>query len=188
MKLINFLKSRQEQIKQKAKRLFFIQIFALLILVAYGLLIIGTFSYYFILGQEKKALDSKINFQKKSIEAVSGVETKQVYLKNKTANLKQILENAQNNQAIVEGFFELVPEGIEVKGFAVSEEGTVSFEGEATTFSSLKTLFDNMEKRRLGQYQIDAASVETISLGKEGGYSFSLMLYLRLGKKIEEKV
>lgn len=179
MQGINFLRLKQEKIRQKTQRVFFVQISVLSILVLYGLLVIGIFSYYFILNREAKVFEEKISFQNNRIKKEVATETKQIYLKKKTASLTSVLQSARNHQLLVEGVFSLLPEGISVSGFNVSEKGEVSFQGKAVNFSSLKALFENIKKGQLvEELPIYGASINSISLNEENGFNFGLTLYL----------
>lgn len=177
MQGVNFLRIYQEKIRQRAQRIFYLQLSAFSLLVIYGLVVVGTFAYFFILGSEGKILDDKINFQKKRIEEAVATETKQVYLKSKLTNLANVLESSRNHQLVVEGVFSLLPEGVEVQGFSLSEKGEVSFQGRASSFQSLKNLFENIEKGQLaGKLPIYKAVVTQVSLDEKGGFNFGMVL------------
>lgn len=185
MRKINFLAKYQEQLKQKTRRLFFLQVSAFSILIVYGLVMVATFAYHFILSKENQSLDNNINLQKKRIEEASVAETKQTYLKAKTVNLKQILSEAQSHQIVIEGFFNLIPEEIDIKGFVISQNEVVTFQGRTATFAPLAKLISNIQKRQFGQRQIFAVSLDNFSLNNEGDYSFSFTLYLQPPKNQE---
>jgi Tfp pilus assembly protein PilN len=182
MQELNFLKSQQQQLKKKAQRQFFLQISAFSLLVVYGLIILATFTYNFLLKKESQSLADRISQQKQKIESAAEVETKQVYLKSKIINLQQILATAQDNQKLIEGFFSLLPEGVAVKGFDISQKGMLEFTGSAESFTVLDNLFKNVEKKQLGQKQIFGASVGKVTLEKGAGFNFSLTLLLQPAK------
>ena len=178
MKAINFLRSQREKIRQKAQRLFYLQITAIAFLVIYALIVAGTFSYYFILTKESQNLDQKITLQKTRVGSNINVETRQFFLKRKVQDLEEIFKTARNHQTTVEGFFTLLGEGIEVKGFSLSEEGQISLNGYAIDFLSLKNFLENIKRAKLGEQKIYTATVNKVSLSEKPGFSFSITLYL----------
>lgn len=188
MKQINFLRLQQEKIRQKAKRVFYIQILGLSALVIYALVVIGAFAYYFVLTREEKLMQQKIDSQREIIKSEIATETKQVYLRNKAAALGNILESARNHQIIIEGIFNLLTPGIEISGFEVSSTESISFSGRAMDFDSLAKFFDNIKKGSLGEnLPIYSASVGRVAFDKKGGYSFSVNMSLVKDKNAQKK-
>ncbi len=180
MKGVNFLRAQREKIKRRTKRLFIVQISSLLLLLIYGLVVIGVFAFYFISKKEGDALNKKISSQRNKIEQAVDVETKQVYLKNKADNLINVFENARNHQLLIEGLFSLLPEGISIRGFDVAQTEEIRFQGRAVDFASLERLFENVKKGKLTEeIPLYSAYVGKVSLLKEGGFSFELSLYLK---------
>ena len=99
------------------------------------------------------------------------------YLKRKTANLEKIMEYSAEYQDIIEGFLVLLPEGVEVKNFSISEDKEIGFGGNTNSFGAMTQLFDNIEQGRLGESIIYAAEVKKVGYN-EGIYSFSFQLNL----------
>jgi Tfp pilus assembly protein PilN len=176
---INFLRLQQEKLKQKTQRLFIVQVSALSLLVFYFLIVAGTFAYYFVLGKEANLLDTEIDTMRSNIQKAVGVETKEVYLKSKAANLSSILESAKSHQLIVEEIFSLLPQGVEINNFEVSPGGQISFSGKAISFDTLNQLLDNIQGQSQGkEITIYASTVNKISLSEKGDLSFDLTLYI----------
>lgn len=179
MQQINFLRLAQVKIRQKAQRTLYLQLSAFSILIIYGLAVVGAFSYYFVLGREKKLLDSKITLARTDIKQEIGIETKQTYLKNKVTSLTNIMESSRNHQIIVQGILSLLTQGVEIKNFGVSSSEDMVFTGKAINFLALENFLNNLKKGELVEgLSIRSARVESISLDKDGGYGFSIRLSL----------
>jgi len=177
MRNINLITQRQEELRKKSKKVFYFQMFSFSLLIIYGLFVVGVFAYYFILLQQSKVLGRQISAQEERIEEYVDVETKQFYLKRKTANLEKIMEYSAEYQDIIEGFLALLPEGVEVKNFSISEDKEIGFGGNTNSFGAMTQLFDNIEQGRLGESIIYAAEVKKVGYN-EGIYSFSFQLNL----------
>ena len=177
MRNINLIAEKQEKLEKKAKRAFYFQILSFSVLIIFGLVAVGVFGYYFILLQQSKVLDRQISAQEERIEEYVDVETKQFYLKRKTANLEEIMENSAEYQDIIEGFLALLPEGVEVGNFSISENKEIKFSGGTISFSVMEQLLANIQQGRLSESVIYSAVVENVSYS-EGEYSFSFQLNL----------
>jgi len=179
MQQINFLRLQQEKIRQRAQRTLYLQLTSFSILIIYGLVVIGVFSYYFVLGREKSLLEGKIETARSGIKQEISIETKQTYLKNKVTSLTNILESSRNHQIIVQGILSLLTQGVEIKNFSVSSPTDMVFSGKAINFSSLQNFMDNLKKGELAEgLTVKSARIESVTLDKDGGYGFSIRLSL----------
>jgi nitrogen fixation/metabolism regulation signal transduction histidine kinase len=179
MQQINFLRLQQEKIRQKAQRTLYLQLSAFSILIVYALVVIGVFSYYFVLGREKSLLDDKIQTARSGIKQEIGIETKQTYLKNKVSSLTNIMESSRNHQVIVQGILSLLTQGVEIKNFGVSSSEDMVFSGKAISFPALEAFLNNLKKGELVKgLSVKSARIESITLDKDGGYGFSIRLSL----------
>ena len=179
MQQINFLRLAQVKIRQKAQRILYLQLSASSILIIYGLVVIGAFSYYFVLGREKNLLESRIAAARTGIKQEISVETKQTYLKNKVTSLTNIMESSRNHQIIVQAILSLLTQGVEIKNFGVSSSEDMVFSGKAINFASLQNFLDNLKKGELAEgLTVKFARIESVSLDKDGGFSFSIRLSL----------
>lgn len=186
MNQINFLENQQKIIRKRAKGLFKTQIFAFGMLVAYGLVLAAVFANYFILSKEAKTLDDKISEQRQAVTAAVDTETKQFYLKNKTGSLMQVLAGNQNNKAIIENFFNLLPEGMEINNFNITDSGQLNFQSKASGFSAITRFLDTLKKGNLGEQPIYDVEIDNFSVNSETGYSFSITIFLQPEKKSQE--
>ena len=184
MRNINLITQKQEELRKKSRRVFYFQMFSFSVLIIYGLFVVGVFGYYFILLQQSKVLNRQISVQEEKIEKYVDVETKQFYLKRKTANLEKIMENSAEYQDIIEGFLTLLPEGVEVANFSISGDKEIGFSGNTTSFSVMDQLLTNIQQGRLGDSRIYVAVVKNIGYS-EGTYSFSFQLNLNPVKLTE---
>jgi len=184
---INFLAQEQSKIRAKLKRLMLIQVSAFSVLVIYIFGVVGLFGYYFWLNRESKNIESQINRQKTQIQKYTAVEMKKVFLKDKLASLAPIFESKKKHQQLADAVFTLLPVGISINGFTISETGDINFSGEAAEFSSLKNFLARLQNKNLTPHiLIEYAEIENIRLKSEGGYGFSVTLKL-ISKETELK-
>ncbi|GEM_PF-5887945 len=186
MKQINFLSVRHQLARPRRKRFLFKQRFSFILAAIYSLLFLLNFGVYFFLVQQGKKLDEEIASQKQKLETVTATETKIFYLKNKTRNLKQIFLTTQNHKSLIEGFFNILPAGIEVNNFTVADPGEVSFQGTAIDFNSLNQLLLNLKKGQFGGNPIYAVEIGRVFWNQEKNYSFEVKIFLYpLSKSVE---
>ena len=182
LKNINFLKERVVLLKKRSRRLFFIRSWSLGLLTFYGVLVFGAFSYNFLLKKQKQVYKEKIAREEKIIESLRPIETKQVYLASKVESLSQILTSKRQHQKIVESLFLILPEGIAVSNFHISEDGIVKFSGTCSSLKALKGFLDILEtKGKASEMAIKYAQVGSVNYGfkKEYNFSVSVLFYLK---------
>jgi len=177
MKDINLISQKQKELEKKAKQVFYFQMFSFSLLAIYGLLAAGMFGYYFILNRQSKILSGNIINQGGKIENLVDVETKQFYLKRKIANLEDILKNSAEHHDLIEGFLAMLPQGVEVEGFSISEEKEIDFDGTTISFKAMEELFANIGQGSLSNHKIYTAVVNSVDYS-EGEYYFSVQLNL----------
>jgi len=176
---INFLSQKQGQYRKKMKRLLIIQMGAFGILALYIIGMAGAFGYYLYLSRANKVLESQAAQLSSQVQELSPVETKFIFIKTKVSSLVPVLAAQRRHQEIVEAVLSLIPEGISIRGFNVSEEGEINFSVEAATFQSLKQFLSNLRKKDLTPYvRMEFAKAGSVSLRDEGGYSMSVSLAL----------
>lgn len=181
IKNINFLKERVALLKKKSRKLFLIRSLSVGLLVFYGVLVFGAFSYNFLLKRQKEAFKEKIAREEKIIESLRPIETKQVYLASKVASLSQILTSKKQHQKIVESLFFILPEGVAVSNFHISEDGVVNFSGTCSSLKVLKGFLNILEaKGKVAEMLIKDAQIGGINYGfkKEYNFSVSILFYL----------
>ena len=176
---INFLSQKQGEYRKKMRRLLIIQMGAFGILALYIIGMTGAFGYYLYLSRANKVLESQAVQLSSRIQEFSPVETKFIFIKTKVSSLVPVLAAQRRHQEIVEAVLSLIPEGISIRGFNVSEEGEISFAVQAATFQSLRQFLSNLRKKDLTPYvRMEFAKAGSVSLGDEGGYSLSVSLAL----------
>ena len=181
LKNINFLKERVALLKKRARKLFFIRSLSLGLLTLYGVLISGAFSYNFLLKRQEQAFKEKIAREEKIIESLRPIETKQVYLVSKVESLSQILASKKQNQKIVESLFLILPEGIAVSNFHISESGVVNFSGTCSSLKALKDFLDILEaKGKASEMAIKDAKIGDVNYGFKRKYNFSVSILFYL--------
>jgi len=182
-KNINFLKDRIALLKKKSRRLFFIRTWSLGLLVVYGVLVIGAFSYNLVLKKQDQTLKEKIQREKKVIESLRPIETKQFYLASKVKSLSEILASKRWYQEIVDSLFFILPEGMSVSNFHIGEDGTVSFSGTCATLRVLKNFLDVLEsKGEVSEVVVKQAQIGSVNYGLQKEYQFNVSVLFYLGK------
>lgn len=176
-KKINFLREKVSGLKQKATQLFIIQIISFSLLIIYGLGVVAVFAYFFILEKENGVLIERINQQKTAIQSFQSVETKAVYLKNKLKSLDEVLTSQRANQKITDAVFNLLPEGITISGFAIDQDGGVSFSAQSQSLKDLKNFLANLElSKKVNEMMVKKIKIGGVNFDYEKGYSFNIYL------------
>jgi len=179
---INFLAGRQAGIRARLARAKKIQVFAFSILVVYSLSVLVIFSLYFWQKAENKKTRALIEREKGAIQKRIDVEMKQIFLKDKLASLMPILESKRQYQEAIEAVFTLVPPGLSISGFAISESGEVSFSGETNDFSDFEKFLAGLEKKSVTpEFTVNFAKVENLRVRLEEGYNFRVLLRYEKG-------
>ncbi len=177
MNSINFLKDKAVAIQRKSKVIFWLNLSSFIFLGLYILVLVVSFSYQLILKKQADDLERKFQAAKQEVESLSGIETKQVYLKNKLTSLQDILASQKENQQITEAVFNLIPEGIAINGFIIDEKGGVSFSASSKSFRAVKDFLDGMESTsQIGDLVFSQIKIKNINYDAEKGYSLGIYL------------
>lgn len=185
-KNINFLRDRIALWKKKARRLFLTRTLSVGLLVIYGILVLGVFSYNLILKKQSQILKEKMQREEKVIESLRPIETKQIYLASKVESLSGVLTSKRKHQEIVDSLFFVLPEGISVSNFQISEDGTVSFSGTCSELRVLKIFLDILEAEDgISEVVVKKAHIGNINYGFEKEYHFNISLLFYLGKSFD---
>jgi len=180
---INFLRDRIAFLKKKSRKVFFIRTWSLSLLAIYGALVIGSFFYHFLLKNQNNTFKEKMKKEEKAIESLSSIETKQVYLASKVESLSQILKAKRMHQEIVESLFFILPQGISIDNFHISEDGTVNFSGACSSLRVLDDFLNTLEAQgKVSKMLIKEAEIEGVSYGFEQEYKFGVSVLFYLGK------
>lgn len=176
---INFLAGKQSEYRKKMRRLLLIQLGSFTILGLYIIGLAAVFGYYFYLNRANKKLEIQASQLSGQVQEYGPVEAKYVFIKTKVSALTPVLASQRKHQEIVEALLALLPEGISVKGFTVSEEGEINFSAEARTFKALEQFLNNLRKKKLTpQIEVKYAQVGSVRLKENGGYNMSVNLDL----------
>jgi len=179
---INFLAGRQAEIRARLARAKKNQVFAFSILIIYSLSVLVVLSLYFWQKAENKKTRALIEREKRAIQERVDLEMKQIFLKDKLASLMPILEAKRQYQEAIEAVFTLVPPGLSISGFAISESGEISFSGETADFSDLEKFLAGLEKKSITpEFTVNFAKVENLRVRLEKGYNFRALLRYEKG-------
>jgi Tfp pilus assembly protein PilN len=177
MDSINFLKDKAAALQKKSKVIFWLNLSSFVFLGLYIVVLTGIFSYQLVLKKQAVALENSFNKSLQEVKDLSDVETKQIYLKNKLGSLQQILADQRQNQQITEAVFNLVPEGIGISGFAIDQEGGVSFSASSRSFKVLKDFLTSLETTtNVGDLAFSQINVKRVGFNFEQGYSLNLYI------------
>jgi len=172
-KKINFLKKRVEKIRKKAKRLFFVRMISLVVLVFYGLIVLGVTSFFLLVVKKRyQNLQNNIAQKKKDIQSLEEIETKYTYLDDKSGNLEEVFEQRNNYYETLALFFEIFPENFFLTDLSIDEQNRVYFSGWTSKFTDLKNFLTDLENQK--QAEMIQATSKEINYGSKEGYSFTL--------------
>ena len=176
---INFLASKQAEYNRQARRLLIIQVGAFSVLIVYVLVIVGIFSYSFYLKRQGEQLETQIKRTSSQIQELASIEAKHLFIKSKIESLVPVFESKQKHQELTEAIFALLPTGMSIQGFTISETGDISFSAEASSFQALRQFLANVKERNITPtVYVQFAEIGSVSLQKSGNYSFSVVLKL----------
>lgn len=176
---VNFLAEKQAEYEKQRRRLLLIQVSAFSLLVIYILGLSGLFAYSFYLNQKKKSLETKAKVLSAQVQELSPIEAKYLFIKTKLDALSPILASQRKNQDLVEAILTLLTPGISVSGLNVTEDGNISFSGEAIDFAALNQFLTNLERGSLTpSVRLQLAEIKGVGLRSEGSYNFSIVLKL----------
>jgi len=168
-------KIKKIRVRQKWKRQ--LVRFLLIMVLATAITMIGLSIYSNIfLAKVNTELEGKISSEKKKIEDLRSIESKQVYLTNKLNSFEPLLKVQAKNQAITETIFIILPNRTNLKGFDI-DKGVLILSGSVPSFPILNELFENIKKEGM-PLKIIKADVKKISYSEKGGVSFDLVLVL----------
>lgn len=181
---INLISKRISAIRARERLQWLIRVGSIIALVVFVVISSSVLSYFYFLKRKTETLDNKISQAEAQVKSLQEKETKVIYLNRKLTTLASILKLQATGQKQVEAVFALIPEGVSITGFNISEEQAIEISGEARDFSSLEKLFNNViegAKETSGDLRVGNASVESIEQGgtdkeKEEGYSFKIII------------
>ena len=129
--------------------------------------------------RSNQVLDGRIQSVKKQIEAKAKIENQQVYLNSKLASFGSLIKTHELHQAVAETVFALIPTGTSLKGFAVTETGTINLSGSVPSWQLFSRLLANL-KSQPGPLEIKSAKINKVNFSPDGGVSFDLELTIKL--------
>jgi hypothetical protein len=178
---INFLKKQRAVLMLQSKRLHLIQTFSLLTLTAYGVVLLGVLAFSGYMTLTSINLDKNIDHERAAIKQMNEVRAKYLVLKTKTESVMGISTALYRHQDIFEKVLDILPETLSVSGFGVDEGGTVSFSATTADSRAIEKLLSNIEEgKSKGPVFIKQAEIGSVSIDKEGLYTFAVKLQLDL--------
>ena len=168
------------KINKKQKLIVLLTRSALVWLLVLGVLMVGISFFSLSVNKKNLSLDSQIKRSKTAIEALSEVESQQLYLTSKLDSFEELVKSQEVHHAITETIFDLIPDGTEIKGFKVETEGEIVLSGSAPSYLKLSELLDRVRDAKKYRLDIKSAKVNKISLSRDGSLTFDIRLTLDL--------
>lgn len=175
---INFLRVKFEKVKKESKKDLMINTLSFVFLIIYGVILVSVFIYLSTVNNKAKVLEAKRTTLVNEISSYQTAETKQTYLKSKVNSLKVIIDEQKENQKITEAIFRLIPEGVSINAFTISESGQVSFTVETLRVAALKEFINTLKSTKdFGDLKLQQVDVSSIDFNNNSGYRLRLELF-----------
>ncbi len=176
---VNFLEKYRTKILINSKRVYIFQLISFIIFGGYIFVLVSVFAFFVYLNLKNEQIDADLIRSKNKIAEYSELELRYNTLKQKSTSTIAILDSLQKHQSLIEAIFNIIPEGIEVKGFTINENNDVAFSASTDDVSKLEKFINMMENNITGGLAIiDRASIGQISIDKDGIYSFQTTIKL----------
>lgn len=131
------------------------------------------------LNRENQVLDRQIKSTQKQIETKAKVESQQVYLNSKLTTFAGLIKTHERHQQIAETVFSLIPNGTSLKGFEVSEAGTINLSGSVSSWPLFSRLLSNLQQPSQ-PLSVAQAKIKQVNFTGDGTVSFDIELTLKL--------
>ncbi len=176
---VNFLKKQQSILKLQSKRLTIIGTLSLVVLLFYGAGLIALIIYTSYLSLNLKKFENDIEAEKMQIVQMEATREKYYLLKEKISAIAKASGSFTQHQDIIEKIFSFFPEGMEVSGIDLSENGEVNFKVTANSMKAVEELLSNIRNEKVDEKVIiEKASVTGFNVNSEGKYSFGVNLLI----------
>src|SRR3989344_3224341 len=171
---INLYAGKLEKLKKKQRFKQFTWKSILTALLGLAIVLIILSGASLLIARNNQSLTSKIATQKKQIENLRPIESKQVYLLSKLKAFGTLIKTQEKHQALAEAVFALLPDGTNLKGFAVSEEGLINLSGSVPDYPTLLELLNRITNSQNLNVPVVSAKVNSVTAGGSGGGNFSI--------------
>jgi len=168
-------KIKKIRVRQRWKRRLARLLLIMVLTTALTMVGLSVYSNIF-LRRANEELEMKISSEKRQIEDLRSVESKQVYLTNKLNSFEPLLRAQAKNQAIAETIFIILPNRTNLKGFDI-EEGVLGLSGSVPSFVIFNELLENIREKET-PLEIVKADVKKAGYSEKGGVTFNLILTL----------
>lgn len=174
---VNFLKKQQSILRLQSKRLTIIGTLSFVVLLFYGAGLIALIIYTSYLTLNLKKYENDIEAEKMQIAQMEETREKYYLLKEKVSAITQASSSFTKHQDIIEKIFSFFPEGMDVSGINLTENGEVSFKVTANSMRSVEELLSHIRNEKVDEKVIiEKASVTGFNVNSEGKYSFGVNL------------
>lgn len=174
MKEVNLFDSYLKTASLGRKTLRLARTGAVVLLAAYCVLASGIFSYWLMLRQKDRSLETKIENQKSRISAYRETESLHLLIKERLRVLSaEDISSRLDLAKVISETEAILPEGVRLEDLSVGSGGVVVLSGEAKDAFSLDAFLKNLtdfEKNKNGRW----IELDKVSRGPEGSYNFSI--------------
>ena len=152
------------------------------LIVLYIAVVLCLFFYNLYLGAKAKALANDVSGLSSQLSKQKDLESLNLYLSSKTNSLKDILGFKRQHHQITDYLFSILPSGVSIDGFTITQQNQLQFNGRAESLRALKTFLDNVQSQKSGALIISKASIGGLSTNRgedkslPGQYNFSVLI------------
>lgn len=178
---INFLKIQKKVQKQQTKKRRAMFKIGYILVGLYGLGLVGLWGFSIYLGIAINNTESKISQEKQKIASLRNVEAKYLTIIDKLKTIETISSTGIPFHTLSETMFQLIPEGMEISGFDIDEQGIISFGAKTSSILILEQYSHNLEQmKNQGTVDVEKSTVSHLTIDENGACSFSNILKLRV--------
>lgn len=161
------------------RRVFFVRIGTIFLIVFYCLVVVAVFSFGLVTLRESQVVADKIALEKAKLSALQEVESLQLLLKQRLSSLVKVVEVDGLEPKYWLNYLDgLVPEGIAIENSAWSADGKVELSGIAGNAVIMADFLERL-KQATDEEKIASSTLVMATRKTEGVYSFSLEILVQ---------